>query len=67
MTTKFDMTKQDMRNGRKTGLPVSACIRISRMVSHVEHTRVEGRIDDLFGMPELSVHLCELALLVSCD
>ncbi len=65
VTTRLDSTKHDMRNGSITGSPVSAMV--SRYLSSTlsaQLTRMQRRVDNLLGLPQLRRHLLGLALLV---
>lgn len=74
VTTRLERTKQDMRKGRRTGLPVS----VDPVSSHSPHTpillrnpssstRMQCRIHNLLGLPYLGCHLIDLARLVRHD
>ncbi len=70
VTMRFDMTKEDMRNGRKTGCPVSVMVRLDSptMAPHCDKcTRVQRRIHDLLCLPYLRCHRFDLPLFVGGD
>ena len=56
VTIKFEMTKQDMRNGRKTGCPVSIALHVSPVRafffrSRATRTWVQRAVYYLFRVP----------------
>ena len=65
VTMRLEMTKQDMRKGRKTGWPVSELSMDEE--GHIgwwRPTRVEGSVDYFFCPPYLWRHGGSVSLLV---
>ena len=69
VTIKFERTNDDIRNGRRTGSPVSCLLSAFDSVPpmSIARTRVYCRIDDFLCVPQLRRHLLDLARLVSGD
>ena len=71
VTTRFDMTKHDIRNGKKTGNPVSvgylARHAAYRMLWRGGHTGMEGRVDNLLGFPYFRSYAGNLSRFVTCN
>lgn len=71
VTTKLEMTKQDIRKGRKTGSPVSN-ISLSQMPrswlgKQCLDTRMKRRVHNFLRLPDLRRHDLGFPRLVQCD
>lgn len=69
VTTKLDKTKHDIRNGSNTGSPVSKIPFLSIRLNNSQssHTRMQRRVQNLLGVPQITVHLHLPPLLVARD
>lgn len=70
VTTRFDSTKHDMRNGRNTASPVSiGAKKVVHMLSSIGliRTRMESGVHDFLGLPKLRSHRLNMTLLVRRD
>ena len=65
VTTRFEITKQDIRKGRKTGWPVSILLSAYPHQSwQIPHTRMQRRIHHFLRLPYFRCHRLDLPLLI---